>query len=553
MKNSVKFRVVSNDDIVPVFEQSLKSLVQKFSSLHLSRQLHADLKLAFVEAVANATRHAKELDNTGAVCGRFVLTDRLIGFDVEDHGLGFDIAKIEAPSFDNWKDCGRGVFLLKQLGEKVEYKIQKTKNVLKFRRVLFGRAHSQEIDLIYELSQIIISEASLEEVYQTILERALSVFKVERASILIFDEKINRLKLVASRGISQDVKDSVQVRSGDGVSGFVFKHARPLLIEDIDKDDHAIEKKEHYKTRSFISAPMILQPLRLDERPIGVINLTDRKDGKRFSKKDLKILSTIANQAMACLHIRHLVEEVREAESLKIEMEQIRQIQESYLPSESPQVPGYDMAGLCDMAQSVGGDYFDYIFVNDRLYLVVADVCGHNMSSAVTMVNFRAQLRAVLSFGYDPAEVLRRLNVSLFEDLGKLGQFVSCVLMELDPSTGQIIWSNAGHYLPEFLSGQVVVSDSGLVLGVDADERYENYVGQIDPGQGLVLYTDGVVESMDKDSKLFGVSRLQELLKNQTSKVSSKDFVRDLLDRVIAYRDPSKILDDVTIVCLQRQ
>lgn len=552
MSSVVPFKISSSEEILTTFEQILSELRSKHPKLFLSQQTNVDIKTAFVEAVANAIKHARELDHHKSVEGQLYLDNKAIGFDVYDHGQGYVIDSVPIPDLSDLQASGRGVFMMKQLGDKVGYKTGKTKNTLSFRRYLIGRNESaQELDLLYELSEAIISHASLDEVYQIILGRALQLFHVERASILIYDENLKRLKVVASRGMADNVQKNIRVRSGEGVSGYVYQHGRPLLIEDIESNKRGIEKKDHYKTGSFISAPMICSPLRLEEKSIGVINLTDRVDGKKFSKKDLKLLSTIANQAMACLYIRGLVDEAKKAEILKKEMEQVRLIQDSYLPKKAPVIQGFDISGRCEMAQSVGGDYFDYFLVDTNLYLVAADVSGHNMSSAVTMVNFRSQLKAYLNQQSDPAQILTMLNRSLNEDLQKFEQFVSCILVKIDTNTGKFELANAGHYPPLFYSMHIPVMESGLVMGIEPDETYTNVCGQLDEQDGMLLFTDGVIESMDKDERVFGLDKLRTILSDNL-KLDSRDLVNHIIESVLQFRKTQGNLDDITVVGVKR-
>lgn len=547
----VNFDIVSLDDIAGVFEEKFLELKKAFPKIVFSRQTHVDLKTAFTEAVANADKHASEIEKHGKVRGRLFIDHKHVGFTVEDHGSGFDIDRVPVPDLFDMKASGRGVFIMKQVGDDVRYLKGRKVNVLTFRRYLLGQnASTREIDLLYGISEAVIRGVSLEELYQMILEQALKIFKVERASLLIYDEKVKRLKVIASRGLAGEVKEKISVRSGEGVSGYVFQHGRPLLIEDINKNRRGIEKKTGYKSDSFISAPMICSPLRLEEKPIGVINLTDRADGRKFTKKDLKLLSTIANQAMACLHIRDLMTEVKKSETLKQELELVRNIQTSYLPSAAPTVFGFDIAGTCDMAQSVGGDYYDYHLAGNFLYLVVADVSGHDIKSALTMFNFRSQLKVLFVLGLAPDEILTRLNATLYDDLERSGHFVSAIVMRLNVKTAKYEMAIAGHYPPLSLDGGCELVESGLVLGIDRNEKYIAVSGQIEKGGGLVLFTDGVIEAMNQKKQFFGIDRLKKMVADDASLPSSK-LVSQVVDKVLSYRSAVANLDDITVVALK--
>lgn len=552
MKLTFPFTIIKSDDIGPVFDQIFGDLQERSPKRRISLQARTDLKVCFVEAVANAIAHGKELECPGLVSGRFFIDAKNVGFDVIDHGEGFDIDAVPVPNLSQPKSSGRGVFMMKQLSDSVRYAVRKNENRLTLKLHTAPSGGSRELDLLYDLSEAIVAKASLDEVYQIILEQALEIFNVERASILVYDEKIKRLRLVASRGIPHEIREKATVRKGEGVSGYVFQHGRPLLIEDIDENKRGIQKKGHYKSRSFISAPMICSPMRIGEKPLGVINLTDRVDGKKFSKKDLKLLSTIANQAMACLYMRGLLDEVKDSEQLRQEIDTARRIQASYLPQRAPELSHFDLAGRCEMAQSVGGDYFDYLAMGRFLYLIVADVSGHDMSSAMTMVNFRSQLRAILYFESEPGAILTLLNRSLYADLKRAEQFVSCLLVKIDTHSGAFAIASAGHYPPLFMHSAFKPQDPGLVIGVDSEETYVSTVGALAPGETLLMFTDGVTECMNRQGEVFGVKRLERCLGSSNGSAAA-ELVNRVIAEVLAFRSNKRPLDDVTVVALRHR
>jgi serine phosphatase RsbU (regulator of sigma subunit)/anti-sigma regulatory factor (Ser/Thr protein kinase) len=547
----VSFRVASLDDINAVVDAKWTELQKFCPERVLSRQTQVDIKTAVHEAVANAAKHGGEIERHGAVVGRLFIDHRHIGFEVEDHGPGFNIEDVPVPDLFDMKASGRGVFIMKQVGDELRYKRGKARNLLTFKRFLVGQnASTREIDLLYNISEAVIRGVGLYEICQMILDQALSIFHVERASILVYDEKIGRLKVIASRGLSGEVREKTLVRSGEGVSGYVFRHGRPLLIEDIDENRRGIEKKSGYKSRSFISAPMICSPLRIGEKPLGVINLTDRVDGKKFTKKDLTVLSTIANQAMACLYIRDLMGEVKEKDKLRQELEIVRNIQSSYLPRQAPQIEGFDIAGTCGMATAVGGDYYDYYRVNRWLYLVVADVSGHDMKSAMTMFNFRSQLKVLFSQQQEPAAILTHLNFTMYDDLVPSAHFVSALVIRIDAATGEYVLASAGHYPPLFFNGRYEILDSGLPLGIERREVYRDVTGRLARGDGFLLFTDGVVEAMNAKGKFFGIEHLRGVASEVQGERCDRIVAR-VVESVRAYRSGNAAQDDITVVALK--
>lgn len=543
-------QIQSVGEIFSAFQTALEGLLAK-AKLHITNQTRMDLKTSFYEAVANAIEHAKEIEKQQKVEAEFFVDDKFIGFAVYDHGPGFVIESVPIPDFNDYQSSGRGVFMMKQLGDELVYTQQKNQNTLVFKRYLVGQnATMREIDFLYQISEAVLDGESLDSIYQMILDQALEIFHVDRASIMVYDSKIQAMKITASRGIPENTRDQVIVKNGEGVSGYVFQHGRPLLIEDIDTNKRGIEKKEHYKSKSFMSVPLIYSPTRESEKIIGVINLTDRQDGKQFTKKDLQVLSTIANQAMASLYIRDLLDRVRQSEVMKSQLSIVRSIQESYLPKSELKLENFDIEGVCEMADSLGGDYYDYHLTNDWLYLVVADVSGHDIRSAMSMFNFRSQLRSLIPLEKTASELLTLLNQSLYDDLQKSSHFVSALIMRIHLKTCEWDLSSAGHYPPLFLPERFQFIDNGLILGIEPNEAYKSNVGTLEKGDQILFYTDGVIEALNQKSEFFGLQRLKDLF-SSSENLSSAELAQTIVKQVITYRDASKPLDDLTALAVR--
>lgn len=551
------FSITKEEEIVSIF----KYIIDGFNNAHemevIRGQFYNDLMVAFTEGVANAIVHGKEIKKSGAVKGQIKLNSKKIEIKIEDHGKGYSLKKIPMPDFSKLDDSGRGVFMMQQLMDKVEYIKEKKKNTLILSRNLIGSQNeSKDLDLLYEISEAILQSTDPEHLYSIILDKTIEVFKVERASILIYDKKLKKLNLVASRGIKNQLKKQVQIRPGDGISGFVFQHAKPCLIEDIESNKAGWEKKKGYKSRSFISAPMICSPMKLGSESIGVINVTDRIDGKPFSKKDLRLLTTIANQATAYLYIGQLMAEKKDAEIIRRELEIARDIQRSYLPKNAPEIKDIHIEGWLETPQSIGGDYYDFIQIGDHsLYVIIADVSGHDIAAAMTMANFRSQLRAALYENSDVGVIVTQLNKLLYEDLSKNNQFISLILVKMDLNTRKVSYANAGHRPPLIIKNNTQLShgddlSQGTVIGVLEDESYESISLEIQRGSFLILYTDGLTEAHNKMGERLGLeSLLHHVLNNESS--SAKELIEGLKKYVAKFRKDAPLTDDISIVVMQ--
>jgi len=241
-----------------------------------------------------------------------------------------------------------------------------------------------------------------------------------------------------------------------------------------------------------------------------------------------------------------------EAEQDRIEGELAlaRQIQARLLPGEVPSVPQTDLAGLYVPARQVGGDYYDYIPLSrNRVGLIVADVSGKGVPAALLMSSFRAALLSQNLDDYGPARVMQRLNAFLYRSV-ETGRFVTAFLGVLDPQSGRVVYSNAGHNPPMLLSPDGAMNEleeGGLILGLFADTEYEQAEVQMKTGDLLTLYTDGVTEAANEDEELWGEERLLQLLR-ETHRAPCRRILHEVLGEVRAFSGSVGPSDDITMV-----
>ena len=239
---------------------------------------------------------------------------------------------------------------------------------------------------------------------------------------------------------------------------------------------------------------------------------------------------------------------------IKGEWEIGRQIQRSFLPSEPPRVRGLDIAGRLDTAQSVGGDYYDFIQKgDDDLYVAIADVSGHNVAAALTMANFRSQLRALLRYEEDPGRILTLLNDLLFSDLVGNDQFISMILARMRIGE-KVDVANAGHRFPVLIrEGKASLEspcESGTVLGALRGEIYRSIPMVFKKNDWMILYTDGVTETLNPQGKRLGIEKIQQVAEQKKSG-SAVDMITALSSAVENFRSGSPVTDDITLVAVR--
>jgi serine phosphatase RsbU (regulator of sigma subunit)/anti-sigma regulatory factor (Ser/Thr protein kinase) len=289
---------------------------------------------------------------------------------------------------------------------------------------------------------------------------------------------------------------------------------------------------------------------------IGVLNLGPRLSEQDYSSDDRKLLDNLAAQAAPALPVAQLVRE-QEAEAatrqrFEQELEVARLIQQNFLPKELPDLPGWQIAACYRPAREVGGDFYDVIPLPDgRVGFVVGDVTDKGVPAALVMSATRSVLRASAQRLIEPGEVLERVNEHLCPDMPEK-MFVTCLYGVLDTGSGLFRFANAGHDLPyvQTADGVVELRARGMPLGLMPGMSYEEKEATLQPGESVLLHSDGVLEAHDADRDMFGAPRLKATMARAPGG-------RELIDRVLsdleAFTGPgAEQEDDITMVTLQR-
>jgi predicted ester cyclase len=244
--------------------------------------------------------------------------------------------------------------------------------------------------------------------------------------------------------------------------------------------------------------------------------------------------------------------EARERERMEQELRVARRIQQSLLPEAIPELEGWRIAAYYGPAREVGGDFYDFLELEDgRLGLVVGDATGHGMPAALVMATTRGMLRAVVQSLESPGEVLARVNEALVADIPP-STFVTCFYGVLDPKDGHLSYANAGHNLPcRRHDGQAEeLRARGMPLGLIPGMRYEEKETILASGDSTLFYSDGLVEAHDPQGEMFGFPRLRKLVAGHGEERSLGDFLMGELYSFVGEGWEQE--DDITLVTLRR-
>jgi Serine phosphatase RsbU, regulator of sigma subunit len=242
-------------------------------------------------------------------------------------------------------------------------------------------------------------------------------------------------------------------------------------------------------------------------------------------------------------------------ERIRREFQLAQEIQKTFLPEKMPQFPGWEISVRWRPALQVGGDFYDVIPIGEnQLGLVIADVSDKGLPAALTMTVARTLIHAAAQAGNPPAETLEQVNRLLLEN-SREGFFVTVFYAILNLETGQLVYTNAGHTLPLLLRKNHRethwLEKGGMPLGVTSELKLDNKKNNINPGDHLVLYTDGVTEARSPEDTLFGEDRLFNTLHSFPAR-SEESLIEVLDTRILEFQANAPAADDVTIFVIQR-
>jgi len=351
---------------------------------------------------------------------------------------------------------------------------------------------------------------------------------------------------------AQIVPRLMDVPANDPLIGYIL--ANPGVI-DIDQLDFESEGVQAFRAAGVqIVAPLIHQG-----QVVGFLNLGPRLSEQEYSSDDRRLLSILASQAAPAVRVAQLVQqqraEARERERLEQEMRVARVIQQTLLPQEHPDLPGWDISGHYQPARAVGGDFYDYLYLQDgRLGVVIGDVTDKGVPAALVMATTRSMLRSLALQAADPGDVLAMVNDMLNQEIPP-NMFVTCLYGILEPASGRFTYANAGHCLPILRTAQGTqeLRARGMPLGLMPGMTYEEKEARIGPGEAVLFYSDGLVEAHNPRNEMYGTPRLLQELASPSQPRRGSALFECLLEELADFTGPDwQQEDDVAMILLER-
>ncbi|MCL6511268.1 MAG: PP2C family protein-serine/threonine phosphatase [Anaerolineae bacterium] len=393
---------------------------------------------------------------------------------------------------------------------------------------------------LYELNKVDSGRLDIDRLLHGLVQQAMRLVKADAAFVVLTTPS----RIVRSPGLTTPDPCLIQL----------FERVRKAGSEILLRDTALAFGRTNGKGNVFI-VPL---PLRERCEIIAALGLWLDRPASTLSPA-LKLARSIAEQAGAQLEIVLLHEQLVAQARLQTEMELARMVQVSLLPQRSPVVRGLDIYGTLQPALHVGGDFFDYIVPDDAngrpFTFVVGDVSGKGLPAALLMAMTRTNLRSIAlrTANSTPASILAQANENLYEDFTKVGMMATVCIGQYDPAGGKLTVANAGHS-PVIIcssgSAARLLEADGPPLGVLPLSLWHNTDIPFQPGDVLVVATDGLNEERNSRSELFGMDRLLRQV-DRLSTTSSKDIADGLLSAVAQFDTDATQDDDQTVVVLK--
>lgn len=402
---------------------------------------------------------------------------------------------------------------------------------------------------LYEITRTMNSSLDFGEVLKQSLDSIMQLTQAERGVLMIADDLTGELVVRVAHGVSGETLETEDAYSTTIVNQ-VVETRQALLTNNAMFDDRyqAGQSIIMRGLRAILCAPMLVK-----ERLVGVVYVDTSMRSGMFSDADRDLLMAVAGQAGIAIENARLYGVAVEKGRLERELQMAREIQEALIPTTLPHFPGYDLAATWRAAREMAGDFYDVFSLdNGTLGLVIADVSDKGAGAALFMAVSRSFIRSYAYAGLPPVQTLGRANDLIVEDSDS-GMFVTAYHTVFEPD-GRCVNVNAGHNPPLLYrqsSGMAeLMPIGGRAIGWFKDNPLEAEMVELQPGDILVYYTDGLTEAEDAAGNDYGVERLRQAVLQMAGQPAS--VIRDyIVDDVDSFCGDVPLFDDLTLVVVR--
>jgi serine phosphatase RsbU (regulator of sigma subunit) len=397
-----------------------------------------------------------------------------------------------------------------------------------------------QINCLLKISNALRNINTLENFLEVAFHAIMDIIPVYRFSFAYKSRSKSEWRLIKTYGFELS---NYYIDPTKGVMGKVLESGKPLLVENIDHVEFKLPKSSLYRTKSFVSIPLYL-----NNEILGVFNISDRKDLKPFDKSDLNLFTLISNHIIEAYKSLTVKEHQEKLENLQRDLSIASKIQQYSLPHIPKNLHGILLEAHYQSSKEIGGDFYDLIYHNTNEFsILIADVSGKGISAALFMEFSKTILSSEISRNSSPSESLLNSDI-VIKDRFSFLMLVEVMLIRINTLEQKIIYSSAGHnrqFFQRKSTGKVeLLSGKGIPLGSSIKKfTISEQILKYEKGDRIILYTDGITETLNSNKEMFGEERLIELLESNLH-LSIEKLKTKILLATDEFRGEKEFLDD---------
>jgi sigma-B regulation protein RsbU (phosphoserine phosphatase) len=411
---------------------------------------------------------------------------------------------------------------------------------------------AERLSLVYELSQTFNSSLDLEDLLNTLIDEVINATGAERGFVVL-READDSFEFRAARGMEHETIGDPDLEISRGVVQSVMDGGVGLLTSDAQQDDRF---KGRQSVMSLGLRSILCSPLTVKDDTVGAIYVDNRLHAGIFTQEDLEMLNAIASSAAIAIENARLYGESVEMGRMERELSMARRVQTGLIAEEIPEIEGWQFAARWIPAREVAGDFYDFVTLDaGRMGLVIADVTDKGMGAALFMVVTRSMLIASLEGSIFPAEAITKAN-RLMCRYSTSPLPVTLFYARVSPDNNELIYVNAGHnppYVHRTETGNLDPLDrTGMVLGLDDSLELQQASVQLESGDVIVMYTDGVPDALNEAEEAYGENRLRSKIRDH-EKGTAEEMAAALQKSLVEFIGDAEPFDDITLLVAKRE
>jgi len=394
----------------------------------------------------------------------------------------------------------------------------------------------QKLNVIISIAQDISSSLNIDTLLVKLMDRIMGVFQnTDSCTIILRDDKRNYAPVHRRYASDQkipfhDILVSQAIQSKEGA------------IKNI-----AVKIGNESHKQSLLIAPIIYR-----DELLGLIQLQSKLNDKLYIEEELAMMVAISVQVSAGIATAKMHADILQQQSMHQDLEIAQRVQLNFLPNKEPNIRGFKFSSCYFPALQVGGDFYNFVYKKNEILIAIGDVSGKGIPAALVMAKLTSEIKFFATLNSSPGVAFNEVN-RIFEKECSNDFFATALLLKIDVLKGRVVMANAGHHPPLIKreNGKIEEVDGGNTpLGTISDITYEDISFDLNKGDSLLLYTDGITESTNRHKNEFG---LQGLLNSFEKNINSPhDQLQELLKDIKAHCKGAKQKDDMTVICITR-